>query len=85
MSAFAGLGDYVEHFRLRVVQDAFNEATAKYWLRRADQFDQARPTLDDFAGNAVVTQRRAKWHELGEVADACRARAAVSIVGGDMP
>ncbi len=85
MSTYAGLGDYVEHFRIRVVQDAFAEATAAYWLRLAAQFEWARPTPTDFAGNAAVTQLRAKWHELGEVADACRCRAAVSIVGGEMP
>lgn len=32
------LSEYVEHFRHRVLQDALNEATSSYWLRRADQF-----------------------------------------------
>jgi len=79
----AVLAEHVEHFRLRVMEDAFTEATAAYWLRRADQFEWARPTLDDFAGNATDTQRRAKWHELAAVARACRARASVSLLEGD--
>ena len=32
------LGDYIEHFRARVLQDALNEATASYWRRRAEDF-----------------------------------------------
>ena len=34
-----GLAAYLEHFRARVLQDALNEATAAYWLRRAATFD----------------------------------------------
>lgn len=33
------LENFVEHFRTRVFQDALNEATSAYWLRRAEQFD----------------------------------------------
>lgn len=32
------LTEYVEHFRVRVLQDALAEATASYWLRRSRQF-----------------------------------------------
>lgn len=32
------LESFVEHFRKRVFQDALNEATSAYWLKRADQF-----------------------------------------------
>jgi hypothetical protein len=32
------LYDYVEHFRMRVLQDALQEATAGYWNRRAEAF-----------------------------------------------
>lgn len=35
--------DELAHFRARVIQDAINEATASYWLRRAQQFEDARP------------------------------------------
>lgn len=30
----------VEHFRARVLQDAFNEALGAYWLRRAESFER---------------------------------------------
>ena len=33
------LAEHLEHFRMRVFQDALNEATAAYWLKRAEQFD----------------------------------------------
>lgn len=32
------LGEYVEHFGRRVLQDALAEATASYWNRRARAF-----------------------------------------------
>ncbi|HET7386140.1 MAG TPA: hypothetical protein VFJ19_05670 [Nocardioidaceae bacterium] len=32
------LAAYTEHFRARVLQDALNEATPRYWRRRAEQF-----------------------------------------------
>ncbi len=83
MTAAAVLAEHVEHFRRRVVQDALSEATSAYWCRRADQFERARPTLDDFAGNATDTQRRAKWHELAAVARACRARASIALIQGN--
>ncbi len=61
----AVLAEYVEHFRHRVIQDALTEATAAYWLRRADTF-------------AAVGNVRCD-----EIAQACRARAAVSLLQGD--
>ncbi|MCW2763610.1 MAG: hypothetical protein JWR85_3811 [Marmoricola sp.] len=33
------LDEYVRHFSTRVLQDALNEATAAYWMKRAEQFD----------------------------------------------
>ncbi len=44
------LNEYVEHFRARVLQDAFNEATAAYWTRRAEKFlAVGTPTCDEIA------------------------------------
>jgi hypothetical protein len=37
------LDAYVDHFRMRVLQDALNEATAAYWLKRAKTFESAAP------------------------------------------
>lgn len=56
------LVEHVEHFQHRVIQDALQEATAAYWLRRAAQFD-AVPNA--------------------EVAEACRNRARVALLGGE--
>lgn len=33
------LHDHLTHFRRRVIEDALLEATAAYWLHRADDFD----------------------------------------------
>ncbi len=74
---------YVDHFRHRVIADALAEATSTYWLKRADDFEWARPSLADFPGDATLDQRRAKWRELTEVATACRNRAAVSLLQAD--
>ena len=74
------LAEYVDHFRHRVIADALAEATSAYWLKRADDFEWARPSLADFPGDATLDQRRAKWRELTEVATACRNRAAVSLM-----
>lgn len=70
---------YVEHFRARVLQDALNEATASYWLRRAEQFEQAKPRLGEHFGNRTADDLRAKWRELDEIVRACRNRATVSL------
>lgn len=46
----ADLPEYVEHFRARVLQDALTEATAAYWLRRAEQFAAVgTPACDETA------------------------------------
>jgi len=74
-----GRSAYVDQFRARVVQDALSEATADYWLRRAETFEAARhrPGVD-YAGNATLDVLRARWVELTEVALACRNRASVA-------
>lgn len=64
--------DYVEHFRARILQDALNEATSSYWIRRAEQFEGARPRLGEYYGTQSVDQLRTKWLELTEIATACR-------------
>lgn len=41
------LADYLDNFARRVLQDALNEATRSYWLRRAETFDAVgTPTAD---------------------------------------
>ncbi len=46
----ADLAAHIEHFRARVLQDALAEATAAYWLRRADTFAAVvTPRCDEIA------------------------------------
>jgi len=66
---------YLGRFRARVLQDALNEATAAYWLRRAEAFENARtrpgsPPATGDSPEAVDDRRRAA------TALACRNRAA---------
>jgi hypothetical protein len=42
----------IDHFRARILQDALTEATAAYWLHRAEQFEAAAPQPTDYSGHA---------------------------------
>lgn len=75
-----GLSEYVEHFRARVLQDALNEATSSYWLRRADQFTAAMPRPGEFHGQRTDDRLDEKVVELAGIVQACRARASVALV-----
>lgn len=84
--------EYLDHFRARVLQDAFAEATADYWLRRAEAYEAARPRLTDHPGGPVdfitgrplappnPASRVERWRHASERAAACRARAAVELM-----
>lgn len=69
--------DYLERFRVRVLQDALAEAEAATWDRRAETFEAARPRPDDFTGLATPDELLAREARLTAVARACRARAAL--------
>lgn len=83
MPGLPDLTAYIEHFRKRVVQDALTEATADYWIKRAETFEAARhrPGVD-FPGDASLDQLRERWHQLTATAEACRRRATFSLIGG---
>jgi len=71
--------EYVDNFRRRVMQDALSEATAAYWIRRAEVFEGARHRPgDDYPGVASLDDLRERWVALTELAQACRHRAAVA-------
>lgn len=73
------LADYVEHFRARVLQDALNEATAAYWLRRAETFEWACSRPGDLLGpHTTPAQRAARDQEKRAIAAACRHRASLA-------
>jgi len=84
VTAFPGLTEYVEHFRKRVVQDALAEATAIYWNARAERFEAALPRPGDFTGNATPEELEERRQRITECALACRHRATVSLIGGDL-
>lgn len=70
------LDDHLTQFSLRLIRDAMNEATALYWLRRAEQFETARPRPGDRLGangrrGAAEIDARCL-----ALANACRAKAA---------
>lgn len=71
--------EYVEHFHRRVLQDALNQATRTYWLRRAEQFEDAKPRLDDYHGNATRAELSRQWNLAHETAEACRRRAEAAL------
>lgn len=68
----------VDHFVKRLLTDCLAEATRNYWLRRAADFENARPRLGEFHGTATRSELRQRWRELSDMADACRARAQVA-------
>lgn len=75
---FEDFADMLVDETCRPVQEALAAATAGYWLRRADQFDDARPRTSDFPGAATPEQLAEQDLRLAATAQACRARAAVS-------
>lgn len=80
-----GSDSYLAHFRARVLQDALTEATAGYWRRRAEQFENARPRRGDDthrgAAPQLQTSALAEAHaRCTAVAQACRHRADVAQV-----
>ena len=71
------------HLAARVLQDALTEATAEYWLHRADQFEAAAPSLGEFHGHATRDQLNEAWTRCHATAAACRAHA--DLISGEYP
>jgi hypothetical protein len=65
----------IDHFRARILQDALTEATAQYWLQRAEQFEDAAPRLDEYRGNATRDELNEAWTRCYATAAACRRHA----------
>lgn len=72
--------DVLTQHQRRVIQDALTEASADYWLARAARFDAARPQPGDYTGHASPEALQERDRRCAEIAEACRARAAVSDV-----
>lgn len=66
---------YITNFQARALHDAWLEATAIYWERRARAFEDARPRLGDFMGAAASHDHLERYERLTETAIACRSKA----------
>lgn len=72
------LDDHLAQFSLRLIRDAMNEATALYWLRRAEQFEWARPRPGDYPGRSTLRDINAADQRCRLAAEACRRQAALA-------
>jgi hypothetical protein len=70
-----------DHFRARILQDALSEATAQYWLRRAQQFEDAAPREGDYHGNASREELLDAWERCKATELACRGQAQLIMEG----
>lgn len=77
------LDTYRAGFAARVAQDAFHEATATYWRRRAHALEQAMPRAGEYHGRATPAELKERAARLREEVQACRNRARVAQLGGD--
>jgi hypothetical protein len=67
----------------RLLQELFNEATALYWQRRAQDFERARPRAGEYMGRASAEELAEADARCAAVAEACRSRAKVSRFADD--
>lgn len=75
--------DDLTQFSYRLLRDAMNEATAAYWLRRAEQFEAARPRPGDNRRRGSLPpvsldEIRAVDERCRLAAEACRQQAALT-------
>lgn len=73
----------MEHIGERVLQEAFRDALAITWNRRADEFDASVPRPGDYHGQATAEEIAQQDARLTSVAQACRARAELALVPDD--
>jgi hypothetical protein len=71
----------IDHFQARVLQDCLTEATAMYWLGRAQQFEDAAPRKGDYHGNASRDDLLDRWERCKATAAACRVHARLLLDG----
>lgn len=62
----------LDHFRARVLQDALTEATAAYWIRRAEAFEAAAPRPGDWHGFAQADDLVDQAVRCRQIAENCR-------------
>lgn len=71
------MGDLDQHAR-HLLAELIMEGTAACRLRRAQQFLDARPRLDDFHGTKTPAQLSEAWNRCTEIAEAFRASAGIA-------
>jgi len=67
----------VDHFRARLLMDCLLQATAQYWLRRAQDFENALPRPGDHPGRATPQERAQRTARNAQTALNCRRHAAL--------
>ena len=78
----APIVDHLDHFQRRVIQDALADASSAYWTRRAEVWEWVRGRPGDYHGRSTPEDRAARDRRCDEAAQACLARAAVSLWEG---
>ncbi|MGI8433742.1 MAG: hypothetical protein ACR2LE_03255 [Nocardioidaceae bacterium] len=82
-TSMAAVVAHVGAFQRRIVRDALAEASASYWLRRAEAFEHAQPRHGDYHGRATRADLQSRYDRLTELAAACRAAAEVALLQDD--
>ena len=72
------VADTIEQEALRLIQECLTVATREYWERRARTFESCRPRPGDHTGNLTREELSEQWQRLTAMAQACRARAAIT-------
>ena len=80
MVTAAEIVEHIDQMGRRMIVDALLEAESAYWHRRAEAFEQAKPRLDDFHGQATHAELSAQWRAADATAQACRNRASLALV-----
>lgn len=70
----------IDRFAHDALLEVMLDGERRWWLKRAEDFERAKPREGDFHGNATREDLRAAWRRCDELARACRARAHVSPV-----
>lgn len=68
----------------RVLQEAVSDGSRRFWLRRAQDFENAKPRLGEFHGKATPEELNARWTWCDQVARACRAKANMATLDDEL-
>lgn len=67
-----------EQMARRSIVESIRDASRIWWLKRAEDFERAKPRPgDDFNGAATIEELRARWQWCHDTAQACRNKAAL--------